>query len=93
MESAQLRVASKEESRAANLATQRLAAAAGEPYVRGICRFCGCAEHLPCILQLHPPLACGWAEPSLTVCNAESCLEAWEAEMLAAGTNRRPKNG
>lgn len=84
MQSADLRVASQSESRAANLATQRLSAAAGGPYVAGICRFCGCTEQIPCVLQLEPLETCGWAERSQTVCNADACLEKYEAELCSA---------
>lgn len=45
---------------------------AGEP---GICRFCGCKEDEPC------PGGCSWANEEETICDSQSCLVQFRAEI------------
>lgn len=77
----QMRFPNQAETRAANIAAQRLIVASGGPLIPGICRFCGCTEAMPCTVQLEPPAYCAWWDPEQTVCSSPQCIDAfWKEE-------------
>jgi hypothetical protein len=56
------------------------------PGTAGICKQCGCTHYNPCIYSLPAntpedllrprslPRACGWADPSMTLCDHPACV-------------------